>query len=58
MKDDNLMNLIAKVSEFQKKRVIIVLETSNLKVVAGSIKAGAYDYILKPEENSTIVKSI
>lgn len=59
LKDDNLMNLIAKVSEFQKKGVIIVLgETSNLKVVAGSIKAGAYDYILKPEENSTIVKSI
>ena len=59
LKDDNLMNLVAKVSEFQKKGVIIVLgETSNLKVVAGSIKAGAYDYILKPEENSTIVKII
>lgn len=59
LKDDSLMNLVAKVSEFQKKGIIIVLgETSNLKVVAGSIKAGAYDYILKPEESSTIVKII
>lgn len=59
LKDDNLMNLISKVAEFQKKGIIIVLgETSNLKVVAGSIKAGAYDYILKPEESSTIVKIV
>lgn len=59
LKDDSLMNMIAKVSEFQKKGVIIVLgETSNLKVVAGSIKAGAYDYILKPEAATNIVKIV
>ncbi|MBS9775459.1 MAG: sigma-54-dependent Fis family transcriptional regulator [Fusobacterium sp.] len=58
-KDDVLINLITKVSEFQKKVVIIVLgETSNIKIVAGSIRAGAYDYILKPESPQNIIKIV
>lgn len=56
---DTLINIIKKIEEFQKKAVIIVLgQSSNLKVVAGSIKAGAYDYILKPMEIEEIIKII
>ncbi len=56
---DTLINIIKKIEEFQKKAVIIVLgQSSNLKVVAGSIKAGAYDYILKPVETDEIIKII
>lgn len=59
LKEDVLLNLISKVVEYQKKAVILIIgETSNLKVVAGSIKAGAYDYILKPETNENIVKIV
>lgn len=59
LQEEALINLIKKVGEYQKKGVIIVLgETSNLKVVAGSIKAGAYDYILKPLAASEIIKII
>lgn len=57
LQEEALINLIKMVREHQKKGVIIVLgETSNLKVVAGSIKAGAYDYVLKPLEAPEIVK--
>lgn len=59
LQEEALINLIKKVGEYQRRGVIIVLgETSNLKVVAGSVKAGAYDYILKPETNSNIIKII
>ena len=54
---ETLINLIKKIEEFQKKSVIIVLGmSSNLKVVAGSIKAGAYDYLLKPIETMEIIR--
>lgn len=59
LQEEALINLVKKVGEYQKKGVIIILgETSNLKVVAGSVKAGAYDYILKPVDNSTVIKII
>ena len=59
LQEEALINLIKKVGEYQKRGVIIILgETSNLKVVAGSMKAGAYDYILKPVDNTTIIKII
>ncbi|MGL5578722.1 MAG: response regulator, partial [Fusobacteriaceae bacterium] len=49
IREDALISLIKKVAELQKKSIISVLgETSNLNVVAGSLKAGAYDYIIKP----------
>ncbi|WP_315523454.1 sigma-54 dependent transcriptional regulator [Fusobacterium massiliense] len=58
-KEDALINLITKILEIQKRVVIIILgETSNLGVIAGSIKAGAYDYILKPEKKEEIVKIV
>ena len=58
-KEEALINLILKVTEVQKKAVIIILgETSNWRIIAGSIKAGAYDYILKPELPRTIVKIV
>lgn len=56
-KDEVFMNLISKVIDLQKRAVVIIIgETSNLKIVAGSIKAGAYDYILKPETPKNIIK--
>ena len=56
---ETLINIIKKVEEFQKKAVIIILgQSSNLKVVAGSIKAGAYDYILKPISSEEVIKII
>lgn len=55
---DTLINLIKKVEEFQHKTVTIVLgQSSNLKVVAGSIKAGAYDYLLRPIVPSEVLKN-
>lgn len=58
-KEEALINLIVKVTEIQKKAVIIILgETSNWRIIAGSIKAGAYDYILKPELPRTIVRIV
>ena len=54
---ETLINLIKKVNEFQQKTVVIVLgQSSNLKVVAGSVKAGAYDYLLKPLATSEILR--
>ncbi len=54
---ETLINLIKKVEEFQKKTVIIVLgQSSNLKVVAGSIKAGAYEYLLKPVDIEEVIR--
>ncbi len=54
---ETLINLIKKIEEFQKKSVILVLgQSADIKVVAGSIKAGAYDYILKPAETMDIIK--
>ncbi len=58
-KEEALISLITKITELQKKVVIIILgEASNWRVIAGSIKAGAYDYILKPEIPKNIVKVV
>ena len=49
LQQEALVNLVKKIIETHKRSVIVILgETSNLKLVAGAIKAGAYDYILKP----------
>lgn len=59
LQDETLIDVIKRVLEMQKKVVFIVVsENSNLQVVARSIKAGAYDYILKPIEPEKIVKII
>lgn len=59
LQQEALINLVKKVVEFQKRAVIIILgESSNLKVVAGTVKAGAYDYLLKPIDNREIVKKV
>lgn len=56
LKEDALLSLIRKVAESQKKSIILVMgETSNLNVVAGSLKAGAYDYLLKPISPKEVV---
>ncbi len=58
-KEEGLINLITKAVEYQKKSVVIILgETSNLNIVVGSLKAGAYDYILKPISAKEIIKII
>ncbi|MDR3260025.1 MAG: sigma-54 dependent transcriptional regulator [Fusobacteriaceae bacterium] len=56
---EDLLELIRNTRDLQKNAVIIVFgETSNLDLVAGCIKAGAYDYILIPEDTEKIIKII
>nr|WP_320046770.1 sigma-54 dependent transcriptional regulator [uncultured Ilyobacter sp.] len=51
MEKSQLIESIEMISSAQRKIIIMILgERSNLDLVAGSIKAGAYDYILKPVE--------
>lgn len=56
---DELIDIVKEINSIQRKSVIIVLgETSNLEIVAGCIKVGAYDYILMPENSEKIVQII
>ena len=55
---ETLISLVKKSGEFQPKIVILILgQSSNLKVVAGSIKAGAYDYLLKPVSTAEVLRT-
>ncbi len=57
LEKNQLIESIKMIAAKQKKMVIMMLgERSNLDLVAGSIKAGAYDYILKPAEALKISK--
>ena len=59
LQEEALINLIKKSVEYQKKCIIIIIgERSNLNVVAGSLKAGAYDYILKPISSKDLISNI
>lgn len=50
-----LIEAIEKITASQKKIITMILgERSSLDLVGGSIKAGAYDYILKPVESLKI----
>ncbi len=54
-----LLEVIERIINFHKKAIIFTLgERSNMKIVAGSIKAGAYDYILKPFNVDTMAKIV
>lgn len=56
---DKFIEVIAKIASINKKIVLIVIgERSNIKFVAGSIKNGAYDYIMKPFNGVKIIKII
>jgi DNA-binding NtrC family response regulator len=56
---EKFIEIIAKITSINKKIVLIVIgERSNIKFVAGSIKMGAYDYIMKPVNGVKIVKII
>ena len=56
---DKFIEVIAKIASINKKIVLIVIgERSNIKFVAGSIKNGAYDYIMKPFNGIKLVKII
>lgn len=56
---EKLLEVIERIINFHKKAIIFVVgERSNMKIVAGSIKAGAYDYILKPFDPDTLVKRV
>jgi two-component system nitrogen regulation response regulator GlnG len=56
---DNLLGVIRTIKNLQRNAVIIVFgETSNLELIAGCIKAGAYDYILIPEEAEHVIRII
>lgn len=59
LQEEALINLIKKVIEYQKRTIVIVMgETSNLNLVAGSLKAGAYDYLLKPIAPKEVVRIV
>lgn len=46
---DTLVSLVKRVVDYDKKIIIVICgEKSNLKLIAGTIKAGAYDYVMKP----------
>ncbi len=54
-----LLEVIERIINFHKKAIIFIVgERSNMKIVAGSIKAGAYDYILKPFNVDTLTKIV
>lgn len=56
---DSLMEIVNKIVTNNKKLILVVLgERSGLKFVAGSIKSGAYDYILKPANPLKVIKII
>ncbi|MGF6905919.1 sigma-54-dependent transcriptional regulator [Fusobacterium sp. PH5-44] len=56
---EELIDIIKEIKNLQHKSIIIILgETSNLEMVAGCIKAGAYDYILMPESPDVLVEII
>ncbi|GLI55880.1 nitrogen assimilation regulatory protein [Propionigenium maris DSM 9537] len=59
LQDETIVDIVKKVVDIQKRVILLVIsENSNLSVVAKSIKAGAYDYMLKPVEPETVVKTI
>lgn len=46
---DRLIEVIERIMNQNKKIILFIIgERSNMKIVAGSIKAGAYDYLLNP----------
>ncbi|OQY07333.1 MAG: transcriptional regulator [Fusobacteriia bacterium 4572_132] len=52
-----LIRLIEKITKIDKKIIILVVgERTSFEIVAGAIKAGAYDYILKPIDSVKIMK--
>lgn len=56
---EELIDIIREIKNLQRRSIIIILgETSNLEMVAGCIKAGAYDYILMPESPDILVNII
>jgi len=56
---DELVETILKLSQLNKKMILLVLgERSGIKFVAGCIKNGAYDYILKPANGIKLIKVI
>ena len=53
---EDLIKLIMEISNSPKKYIVLVLgENSSIKWVAGSIKAGSYDYLLKPIDCNKII---
>ncbi len=52
-----LVELIMKIDKINKKIIVLIVgERTSFEIVAGSIKAGAYDYILKPIDSVKIMK--
>lgn len=56
---EKLLEIIERIVNLQKRIIIFVVgERSNMKIVAGSIKAGAYDYLLKPVDPEYLYNKI
>lgn len=59
LKIDKLVEIIERTISLNKKTIIFVIgERSNMKIVASCIKAGAYDYLLKPINTDLLFNKI
>jgi len=56
---DEVKDILTKLNATKKKTLAVVIgESATLKVVAGLVKAGAYDYVLKPIDGKNLIKII
>jgi two-component system nitrogen regulation response regulator GlnG len=59
LKYEKLIEVIERILNVYKKMIVIVIgERAGLNVIAGSVKAGAYDYLMKPVDGERIKKII
>ncbi len=59
LKYEKLIEVIERILNVNKKIIVVVLgERAGLNIIAGSVKAGAYDYLMKPVEGEIISKII
>jgi two-component system nitrogen regulation response regulator GlnG len=59
LKYEKLIEVIERILNVYKKMIIIVIgERAGLNIIAGSVKAGAYDYLMKPVEGAKIKKIV
>lgn len=59
LKTDKLVEVIERITSINKKTIIFIIgERSNMKIVASCIKAGAYDYLLKPINTDLLFNKI
>ena len=59
LKYEKLIEVIERILNVNKKIIVVVIgERAGLNIIAGSVKAGAYDYLMKPVDGEIIKKII